>query len=125
MDIEIIKEFNEILYGFEVCEEMIGIEEITNARFEQGVHMSTEHTLRYMKDGIPFSNFLFRGLPAGAQHDKSRTQTDELMGKAVKLVEDAKTKGRKVEPDVELGNELYGYVKEAASKLGIEAPPLT
>ena len=100
------------------------IEEVKQARFEQGVHMATEHTLKQVQDGVPFSDFLFRGLAAGAQHDKNHTQTDELMEKAAQAVAAARVKGRNTKPDEELGNELYEYVKEAAAELGLEAPPL-
>ena len=124
LDMEIIKEFNELAHGFEVSEQALGVEEIINARFQQGVHMSTEHTIAYMKDGVPFSSFLYRGLPAGAQHDKHHDQSTELMEKAAQAVETAKTKGRQAEPDVRLAEELYEYVKAAANELGIEAPPL-
>ncbi len=124
LDMEAIKEFNELIYGFELSEEALGIEEVVKARFEQGVHMSTEHTLERMNDGIPFSKFLYRGLVAGAQHDKHHTQTDELMQKAAKEVEAARARGWEVEPDDDLGGELYEFVKEAASDLGIESPPL-
>ena|GEM_PF-1280609 len=124
LDIEAMKEFNELLYGFDVSEEAFGLDEIVNARFEQGLHMGTEHTVKYMKDGIPFSDFYPRGLSAGAQHDKGHTQTDELMEKAETQVRNAIEKGRQSEPDTELGNELYEYVKEAAAELGIEAPAL-
>lgn len=124
LDMEAYKEFNELLYGFEVSEAALGIEEIVNAGFEQGVHMATEHTLSYMKDGIPFSDFLYRGLSAGAQHDAGHTQTDQLMKRAAESVEAAKAKGRKSDPDLELSGELYEMVKEAAAELGLEAPPL-
>lgn len=124
LDIEVVKEFNELVHGFEVSDEALGTGEIIGARFEQGVHMSTEHTISYMPDGVPFSDFYYRGLSAGAQHDKNHTQTDELMERAEAEVGKAIEKGRQTEPDTELGNELYEYVKEAAAELGIEAPAL-
>ena len=124
IDIELIQEFNELTSGFEVNPETWAIEEVKQARFEQGVHMATEHTLKHVQDGVPFSDFLFRGLAAGAQHDKNHTQTDELMEKAAQAVAAAEVKGRDTEPDDELGNELYEYVKEAAAELGLEVPPL-
>lgn len=125
MDIEVIKEFNELAYGFEVSDKVLGTGEIIKARFEQAMHMSSEHTLNHMKNGVSFSDFLFRGLPAGAQHDKNHTQTEELMKKAAQSVETAMASGRQVKPDVDLGKELHEFVKEAAAELGIEAPPLT
>ncbi|MBM4050608.1 MAG: hypothetical protein FJ279_36390, partial [Planctomycetes bacterium] len=124
MDIELVREFEELAYGFEASEEALGIEEIFNARFEQGVHITTDHTLKHLKDGVPFSRFLLRGLPGGAQHDKNRTQTDELMEKAAEAVNSAKRKGREMPPDKALGLELYEHVKQAAAELGIEAPSL-
>lgn len=124
LDMAIIKELNELTCGFEVSKEALGLEEIVNARFEQGVHMSTEHTMRHMKDSVPFSDFLFRGLPSGSQHDKSSTQTDKLMQKAADAVNSDRCKGREIAPDTELSGEMYEYVKEAAAELGISAPPL-
>ncbi len=124
IDMEIIKEFAELTHGFEASDEALGVDEIVAARFEQGVHMSTEHTIEYMQDGIPFSSFFYRGLSAGAQHDKNHTQTAEILDRVAASVEAQKAKGREVEPDNELGNEMYELVKEAASELGIEAPPM-
>ena len=124
LDMEAIKEFNELTFGFEVSDEAVGTEEIINARFEQGFHMSTEHTIRHMKEGVPFSGFLFRGLSAGSQHHKEKNQTVELMEKAHESVKSALAKGREMEPDRQLSSELYEIVKQAAAELGIEAPPL-
>ena len=73
---------------------------------------------------MPFSNLLYRGLPAGSRHDKSNTQTDELMAAAADAVKAARKAGAEMEPDVELGNELYEYVKGAAARLGVDVPPL-
>jgi len=124
IDMEIIKEFSELTYGFEASDEALAIDEIVSARFEQGVHMSTEHTIEYMQDGIPFSSFFYRGMSGGAQHDKSHTQTAEIMERVAASVEASKAMGREVEPDNELGDEMYELVKEAAAELGVEAPPL-
>ena len=44
MDMEMVKEFNELLAGFQVSEEQLGIAETVKARFEQGVHMGTNPT---------------------------------------------------------------------------------
>jgi len=124
LDMELVREFNELAYGFEAGDEAVGLEEIVRARFDQGVHMSTEHTLAHMQDGVPFSGFLYRGLPAGAHHDKDFTQSEELLAKAARAAEDARAKGRQVKPDSALSGELYEHVKEAAAELGIEAPSL-
>jgi trimethylamine:corrinoid methyltransferase-like protein len=118
------KEFNELAAGFEVDPESLGLEEVAAARFDQGRLMGAEHTLEHMMDGVPFSDFLFRGLPAGAQHDKNRTQTQELMEKAKTTVDDQVAQGRQTPPDEKLGGELFELVEAAASELGIEAPPL-
>jgi hypothetical protein len=124
LDMAAAKEFNELAAGFTVSDEALGVEEIIRARFEQGVHMSSEHTLRHMQAGVPFSGFLFRGMSSGAQHDKQHTQTDELMEHAAAGVSAARAKGCQAEPDIGLSRELYGFVKEAAAELGVEAPPL-
>ena len=124
LDIEACKEFNELAYGFEVSDHALGLEEVVRARFEQGFHMSSEHTLAFMPDGIPFSAFLPHGWPGGACHDKAHTQTDVLLERAAEAVETARLKGREAGPDTELGDALYACVREAAAELKIEAPPL-
>lgn len=123
LDMELIREFNELTWGFEVTEEALGIQEIVEGSFNQ-VHIASDHTLRYMQDGVPFSGFLFRGLPGGAGHDRNRTQTHELIEKARETVLAATRKGRDRGPDVELGGELYEHVRKAAKEMGIEAPEL-
>jgi hypothetical protein len=77
-----------------------------------------------MMDGVAFDDFLFRGLPAGAQHDKTRTQTQELMEKAKTTVDDQVAEGRQTPPDEKLAGEMFELVRQAAAELGIEAPPL-
>ena len=124
LDLELVREFNELTSGFEVSEEALGLEEIVRARFEQGFHMSSEHTIRHMKDGIPYSGFLYRGLSAGSQHDKTRNQTAELMERAAESVRKDTEKGRAAEPDDKLAGELYEIVKEAAAEIGVAAPTL-
>jgi len=124
LDFALIKEFNELTAGFEISDEALGLNEVMDARFDQGVHMGSDHTLKHMKDGVPFSDFLFRGLPSGAQHDRGKTQTDELMEKAAESVRASIENGAQVEPDGELADELYEYVKEAAAELGVDAPAL-
>ena len=105
-------------------DDAVGVDEIIAARFDATSHMISEHTLKHMQAGAPFSDFLFRGLSAGAQHDKNNTQTDELMQKAVDAYDKALEKGKQTAPDNELGNELYEFVKRAAEELKIKAPPL-
>ena len=124
MDVEIAKEFNELMSGFEVSDEALGLESVIDGRFEQGVHMASEHTIQHMMEGVPFSGYFFKGLPAGAQHDKKHTQTQELMERTVESVNASIAKGKEVEPDEELGGELYELVKEAAAELDIDAPPM-
>jgi trimethylamine:corrinoid methyltransferase-like protein len=124
MDMAAVKEFNELLYGFEADTDDLGLEEVASARFEQGVQMSTEHTLSHKMDGVPFSDYLFRGLSAGAQHDKGHTQTQELLEKANNTVEEQVAQGLQTAPDEKLADELHKLVKEAAAELGIDAPPL-
>jgi len=124
MDIATAREFNEVASGFDVDLDALGLEDVTAARFEQGVHMGTEYTMEHMLEGVPFDNFLFRGLPAGAQHDRNRTQTQELMERAEKTVNEQVAEGRQTPPDEQLSGELFAMVKEAAAELGIEAPPL-
>ena len=124
LDIPLCREFDELTAGFEAGEDALGLDEVVKARFDQGLHMATEHTLEYMNDGVPFGDFLFRGLAAGAQHDGGRTQTDELMAKAEQSVRADTAEGEAVEPDEELATALYEQVEAAAAELGIEPPPL-
>ena len=124
LDIALIREFDELTAGFEVGDRALGLDEVVRARFDQGLHMATEHTLEFMKDGVPFGDFLFRGLSAGARHDGNRTQTDELMAKAAESVRMDTAEGQAVEPDEELSGELYEHVAAAAAELGIEPPPM-
>ena len=125
MDVEIAKEFNELTSGFEVelSDVASALDDVVRARFEQATHMASSHTRKHMMEGVPFSAYFFKGLSAGAQHDKDYIQTEELMEKTVESVKDSIAKGKEVEPDEELGNELYEFVKEAAAELGTEAPP--
>lgn len=126
MDMEIAREFSELTHGFEVdvSDDALGLDEIVKARFEQGVHMSSSHTMTHMMDGVPFSSYFFKGMASGARHDKGHTQTQELFEKAAESVRTAIAKGRETEPDDDLGNRLYELVKEAASEIGVEVPPM-
>ncbi len=123
LDIEAWREFEELTDGFAVDEEMLGLEQVLAGRFEQGIHMETEHTLAHQLDGVPFSRLFKRGLSPGAEHVRERNQTQELMSWAEKAVRDAKTAGRKIEPDVGLGAELYKLVEQAAAELKTAPPP--
>jgi ribosome-binding protein aMBF1 (putative translation factor) len=74
---------------------------------------------------LAFSDFLYRGgLPAGTHQNKDKNQTDELMAKAAEQVKTAKAEARKLDPDTELVDELYEFVKQAAAELGLDAPTL-
>ena len=124
MDVEMIKEFEEQISGFDADDEMIALEESLTAGFEQGYHLSTDHTLRHMRQHVAFSQFFLRGYPAAADHDKSYTQAQRLMDKAHDNCLQNFKKGRELPPDEQLGRELYECVKEAASELGISAPSM-
>lgn len=52
MDMAAIKEFNQLAHGFEVDGEAVEVEEILAARFDNTHHMSSEHTLAHMADGV-------------------------------------------------------------------------
>lgn len=124
LDIEAIKEFRELQAGFALSEESLGLEEIVRARFEQGHHVTSEHTLNHMRDGAPISGFFLRGLPAAANHDKAHSQTAALLQEAAKRVEAAKEQGKASQPDRPLGEELSACVNEAAAELGLPVPDL-
>ena len=124
LDMETVREFDELTCGFEISPEALGVDEIIAAGHEAGHHMASEHTLRHMDKGVPLSGFFFRGLGSGAEHDRDNTQTHRLLEKAAEEVEAAKARGRDMAPDCELGNELYEFVKEAAAEIGVKPPPL-
>ncbi|MFP4382472.1 MAG: trimethylamine methyltransferase family protein [Spirochaetia bacterium] len=123
MDIEVLKEFDQLTGGFDVNDEILGLEEMIKNGFE-GDFLGSEHTVQYMQEGIPYSSFFFRGLPGTMRHNKNKTQTQELMDKAWESVKKSKQAGREIEPDHELAGELYEVVKEAAGEIGIAAPEL-
>ncbi|MFH0965550.1 MAG: trimethylamine methyltransferase family protein [Planctomycetota bacterium] len=122
LDIEIIKEFDDLLAGFDASDEAVAVEEIIRAGFEQGYHLTSEHTLAHMREHLAASDFFLRGYPAGAEHDKRRTQTQQLMEKAREKSLLSSARGKETPADEELGNELWECVEEAADELGIERP---
>ena len=123
LDIEIIKEFDELLSGFDASDEAAAVEEIIAAGFEQGYHMSSEHTLAHMREHLAVSDFFLRGLPAGAEHDGNHTQTQRLMELAREKSLAAYEKGADADTDDALGDELWEVVIEAAQEFGVEVPP--
>lgn len=84
------------------CREMLAAVEAT------GVKMGMGFCFRY----------------AGAQHDKNRTQTQELLEKAAESINTSIAKGKETDPDEALGNELYELVTQATAELGIESPAM-
>ena len=122
LDIEIIKEFDDLLSGFDASDEAIAVDEIIAAGFEQGHHMSSEHTIAHMREHIAASDFFLRGLPAGADHDRNHTQTQRLMQTAREKSLAAHDKGIETDPDDALGDELWEVVVEAAKEIGVEVP---
>ena len=122
MDIEIIKELDELASGFESSDEAVGVDEIITAGFEQGYHMSSDHTIAHMREHIAVSDFFFRGFPAGADHDKNHTQTRKLMEQARERSLAACEKGKEIDTDDELGDDLWELVVEAAREIGADVP---
>jgi len=122
MDIEMIKEFEELISGFDASDEAVAVDEIIAAGFEQGHHMASEHTLKHMREHIAASDFFLRGYPAGAEHDRNNNQTRKLMDRARAMSLACHRKGAEREPDDALGDELWACVEEAAAELGVEAP---
>jgi len=123
MDIEIIKEFEDLLSGFDASDEAVAEQEIIAAGFEQGHHMTSDHTLAHMREHIALSDFFLRGYPAGAEHDRNHTQTRRLMERAREKSVAAYEKGEAADTDDALGDELWEVVVEAASKIGADLPP--
>jgi trimethylamine:corrinoid methyltransferase-like protein len=124
LDIEAVRELDELGEGFTVDEEAVGLDEILRARFTPDYHIGTEHTIRHMLEGVPFSPFFPHGLGAGSRHDAGSTQTRELMDQAARSVREAIERGAAQAPDRSLANELYRFVEEAAQELGLTPPPL-
>ena len=122
LDIEIIKEFDELLSGFDASDEAVAIDEIIAAGFEQGYHMSSEHTLTHMREHIALSDFFLRGMPAGADHDKNNNQTHKLMDHARARALECHSKGADADTDDALGDELWEVVAEAAKEIGAQLP---
>jgi len=122
MDIEIIKEFEDLTTGFDASDDAVAVDEIIAAGFEQGYHMASEHTLKHMREHIAASDFFLRGYPAGAEHDKSHTQTQRLMTAARQMSLAAHDRGEETAPDDDLGDELWELVVEAAGEIGADIP---
>lgn len=122
MDIEIIKEFGELLSGFDASDEAVAVDEIIAAGFEQGYHMSSEHTIAHMREHIAASDFFFRGFSAGADHDRKHNQTRKLMELAREKSLAAYNRGKEMDTDDELGDELWEVLEEAAGEIGAEVP---
>ena len=122
MDIEIIKEFDDLLSGFDASDEAVAVDEIIAAGFEQGYHMSSDHTLAHMREHIAASDFFLRGFPAGADHDKNHTQTRKLLDLAREKSLAAYEKGKATDADDDLGDELWELVVEAAREIGADVP---
>lgn len=122
MDIEITKEYNELLSGFDASDEAVAKDDIIAAGFEQGYHMTTDLMLERMHEHAAGSSFFRRGLPAGAEHDKARSQTVNLMREAREKSLAVHDEGLAAEPDTALSEALWACVEEAAAELGAAVP---
>ncbi len=123
MDVEMMNEVREVFHGFEVSEEALALDTILEAGFDHKKIMESNHTFRHFRENLPFSQYFLRGLTATAHHNKECSQTKELLDKAHQICLEAKKKGEKIEPDIELGKKLYEIVKEAAIEAKVKAPP--
>lgn len=117
MDMEAVKEFGELVSGFDADEAQIG-------PLMAEDHLTSDHTLEYSRMNVPVSGYFNRGLPAGARHDRNKNQTTTLMEKANAEKMKAVRRGMDEQPGKELGDELYEYVREAAEEAGLECPEL-
>ena len=122
MDIEIIKEFDELLSGFDASDQAVAMADIVAAGFQQGYHLTTGHMMANMREHAALSDFFLRGYPAGAGHDRQRIQTRQLMELAREKSLAAHAAGAEIEPDNELGDELWEAVVQAAREIGAEVP---
>ena len=123
IDIEMIKEFDELLSGFDSSDEAVAVDEIVAAGFTQGHHLTTDHTIDRMREHISLSDFFYRGCPAAAEHDRDNSQSRKLLARAREASLAAHDKGAETPPDDELGDELWEVVVEAAGEIGAELPP--
>lgn len=122
MDIEIIKEYNELISGFDASDEAVAKDDILAAGFEQGYHMTSDLMLERMHEHAADSTFFRRGLPAAAEHDKARSQTTSLLQEARQKSLAVHDQGAAVEQDTELSEALWVLVEEAAAELGVDVP---
>ncbi len=123
MDAQILLENLDLFSDFDTSEAALGLEAILDAGFESDTFLTHDHTLGRYRDELPLSRFFFRGLTAGAHHDRDRTQTDELLAQAHEACVAQRAAGAQLEPDDGLADELDSIVREAAGELGVEPPP--
>ena len=123
LDLAAAQEYGELAGGFAVDESIIGAEEILRAGFDATGHMSSDHTLAHMQDGVSRSDVFLRGLPGNAEHEKSLGQSETLLKRASEAVKASRQKGRTLGQDEKLGNALDACVMEAAKELGIDDVP--
>ena len=123
LDLAAVQEYDELAGGFAVDESIIGVEEILQAGFDATMHMSSDHTVAHMQDGVSRSDMFLRGLPANASHEKRLGQSETLLNHASQAVQSAREKGQAMEPDEQLGDVLDACVKAAAKELGIDDVP--
>lgn len=123
IDVEMMNEVMELFHGFEVSEEALALETILEAGFDQKKIIESKHTFKHFRENLPFSKYFLRGLTGTAHHNRECSQTKELLDKAHQTCLEARKKGEKIEPDIELGKKLYEIVKEAAAEAKIKAPP--
>lgn len=124
LDIELLKEYNELTAGFEGALSDTEAEEIVAAVTEPDIHLTSDTMIENMADNVAWNGLFQRGQSAGAGHTAKYGQTLDLLEHAGKQVAEDTARGKEQRPDGALAQELYGYVKEAAERLGVECPPL-
>ena len=122
LDMEMEAEFSQMLSGFEFSEEALGLDLILEARHEAKAYLTHPHTLNHFREVLPFSDYWLRGLPAAAQHEPDRSQTQRLLEQAHEVCVEARKRGEEVETNQELADEAWAVVRDMAAELGVRAP---
>jgi len=122
LDMAMVGEANQFFSGFEFNERAIGLDLILEARHDAKAYLTHQHTLDHFRDMLPFSNYWLRGLPATAQHDSDRSQTQRLLDQAHEICVEARQRGEEVETNQELADEAWQVVRDMAQELGVRAP---
>jgi len=122
LDMQMEAEASQLLAGYQFDEAAIGLEMILEAGHNAEAYTTHAHTFSHFRDCLPFSGFWLRGLPATAQHEPARSQTQRLLDEAHELCEEARKRGEDVETDRDLAQEAWAIQREMAQELNVPCP---